>query len=221
MEGKRKHLLASNLSEASRLSPPRRSPGRGSKAETQRRILDAARELFAARGFDGASVAAIAAHAGVSSSAVFWHFGDKESLFRETFRRMLEPFLQEIQATFLHIDSRQRVYELVLAYERVVDAHESTIRTIVRWLLESERLRTLALDSLFQLHGRFVRDVREAFESLVSDPQEASELAAAVVSLLDGNLLLSMLDPSPQTRELRHAGVRRVVERLLPDSDGH
>ena len=58
-----------------------RGPGRPRSAEKQRRILDAATELFTRDGFEATSVDDIAALAGVSKQTVYSHFGSKEGLF--------------------------------------------------------------------------------------------------------------------------------------------
>jgi AcrR family transcriptional regulator len=50
---------------------------------TRGRILSAAREVFAAVGYESASVRAIAAAARVDKSSVIQYFGTKEQLFRE------------------------------------------------------------------------------------------------------------------------------------------
>jgi AcrR family transcriptional regulator len=50
------------------------------KAETRQRLLDAAAELFAERGIEGASVDAIAERAERTSGAVYDHFGGKDGL---------------------------------------------------------------------------------------------------------------------------------------------
>jgi AcrR family transcriptional regulator len=52
------------------------------RAESARRILQAARAEFAEHGFDGATIRAIAARAGVDSSLVMQHNGSKAALFR-------------------------------------------------------------------------------------------------------------------------------------------
>ncbi|MEM8663514.1 MAG: TetR/AcrR family transcriptional regulator [Pseudomonadota bacterium] len=61
-----------------------RGPGRprGHRSETtQTAILDAAEQLFAERGYDGASIRDVAGAAGVQLHAVGYHFGPKEALF--------------------------------------------------------------------------------------------------------------------------------------------
>ena len=51
------------------------------KAATRRRLLDAAAAVFARRGFAAASVDQIAREAGLSTGAIYWHFGGKDDLF--------------------------------------------------------------------------------------------------------------------------------------------
>ncbi len=66
-------------------TPPQRSPGRrGAGSGTREAILDAARDLFAAQGFEAVSVRSIAARAGVDPGLIRHFFGDKESLFATT-----------------------------------------------------------------------------------------------------------------------------------------
>jgi len=58
--------------------------------DTRSRLLDAAEDLFADRGFDGASVRDIAAAADVNTAAVNYHFQGKENLYTEVVRRRVE-----------------------------------------------------------------------------------------------------------------------------------
>ena len=51
------------------------------------RIVDAAHALIAADGYRAASVAAVAARAGVATGSVYRHFPSKADLFAEVFRR--------------------------------------------------------------------------------------------------------------------------------------
>lgn len=58
-------------------------------ADTRIRILDAAEVLFMEHGFDGTSMRMITGSAGVNLAAVNYHFGTKELLIQEVFRRRL------------------------------------------------------------------------------------------------------------------------------------
>jgi AcrR family transcriptional regulator len=199
---------------ADRASRPRTPAGR--KAETQERILAAAIALFAERGYDGASISQIAARAQVSRATVFWHFSDKVSLFQEAIRRMLVPFVEEFRKSLEHVDAGKRIFELFNVYEQFVSTHRPTIENLVRWALESPGLRASLQKPLFALHDQFVQDIRRTFLELSGDPAEAAELGGAFIALLDGNLLLELMEPSAQPSsaraELRRAGLRRLAE---------
>lgn len=54
--------------------------------ETRDRVLQGAASVFAREGYDGASIAEIASAAGVSSGALYAHFGSKAELFAATLR---------------------------------------------------------------------------------------------------------------------------------------
>lgn len=64
---------------------------RRNKDETQGDILQAASELFAARGFKGTSMRAIAAAAGVDVALLSHYFGNKEGLFRAALHIPVDP----------------------------------------------------------------------------------------------------------------------------------
>jgi len=72
--------------------PPRRGPGRRPGAtDTRAQILAAARGEFAARGYDGASVRAIARTAEVDPALVHHYFGTKEQVFVAAMELPFEP----------------------------------------------------------------------------------------------------------------------------------
>ncbi len=64
-------------------------------ADTRERILDAAERLFMAHGYEGTSMRQITGEAGVNLAAVNYHFGSKESLMQEVFRRRLDWLNEE------------------------------------------------------------------------------------------------------------------------------
>jgi AcrR family transcriptional regulator len=56
------------------------------RRRTEATILEAARELFAADGFERATIRGVAARAGVDPALVMQHFGNKEALFAASTR---------------------------------------------------------------------------------------------------------------------------------------
>ncbi|NRQ39686.1 TetR/AcrR family transcriptional regulator [Nonomuraea sp. NN258] len=67
-------------------------------AETRERLLRAAADVFARRGYDGTRVADIAAAAGVSNGALYAHFGSKAELLVAALRAYGRPLLAGLLA---------------------------------------------------------------------------------------------------------------------------
>ena len=63
------------------------------REHTRNLLLDAAEEVFAAKGFEGASLDEIAETAGYTRGAIYKHFAQKEELFLEVNRRHNEQIL--------------------------------------------------------------------------------------------------------------------------------
>ncbi|WP_375740325.1 TetR family transcriptional regulator [Pseudomonas boanensis] len=59
--------------------------------ETRAQIVDAAERVFHERGVSRASLAEVAAAAGVSRGAIYWHFENKADLFHAMLERMRLP----------------------------------------------------------------------------------------------------------------------------------
>src|SRR5215813_4450279 len=84
-------------------SGPRKPPRPARDAElTRESLLMAATHLFAARGYDGVSVAQIAQRAGVTKALINYHFGGKHKLYlaimTDTFSEIVER-LEELAAS--------------------------------------------------------------------------------------------------------------------------
>lgn len=77
---------------------------------TRDRMVKAATRVFAEHGFDGASVRAIVAKAGVNQAAVNYHFGSKEGLYRA----VLQSALQSLTSDDAAADAATRTREAAL-----------------------------------------------------------------------------------------------------------
>lgn len=64
-------------------------------------ILDAARKVFEADGLDGASVRAIAAAAGYTPAALYFHFESREAIYAEVLRISLDNLGRAVSGSIL------------------------------------------------------------------------------------------------------------------------
>lgn len=65
--------------------------------QTSERLLCAAMEIFAAKGYEGASTRDICAAAGIGNASIHYHFGDKAAIYRALFVRILDDFEQRLR----------------------------------------------------------------------------------------------------------------------------
>lgn len=192
--------------------------GSRGKSATQDRILAAAAGVLVERGYAKASISQIAARAGISRAAVFWHFGDKASLFREVCRQLIQPFIDKLDEQDPELPPRKRIFEWFSIYERFVTERRETIGGFVRWYLEAPGEAREPIQALMGLHDRFAEKMGELVEELVPDRGEAQAVAAGLLALLDGNLFLGLLGADPSLQERRAAALRLLAESSLPQS---
>lgn len=88
------------------------------QSETVERILDAAEQLFAERGFAETSLRLITSKAGVNLAAVNYHFGSKKSLIQAVFSRFLEPFCASLERA---LDQRKEASDQPPDLEELLD----------------------------------------------------------------------------------------------------
>jgi AcrR family transcriptional regulator len=89
------------VSEAPVQSPEDAAPDAEREAATKAQVLNAAERLFALQGFQNVSVRDITAEAGVNLASVNYHFGSKDALLFEIFRRRTAELNRE-RARMLH-----------------------------------------------------------------------------------------------------------------------
>lgn len=75
---------------------PARRPSVGRGVDTRERILDAAEELFAERGYEGASLRDVARAAGLRNPSIFNHFDSKDALYAAVLERGIGPVVQRL-----------------------------------------------------------------------------------------------------------------------------
>lgn len=89
-------------------------------AERRQAILDVAEALFAENGIAGTSVRSILATAGFNVAAVHYHFGSKEKLVEEVFRRRAEKIANDrvrgLRRALADPDTTWRLERIVRAF---------------------------------------------------------------------------------------------------------
>lgn len=86
-----------------------KSPGRGKSrngAAQETAILEAAERVFAGAGFGGATMAAIAAAAGLPKPNLHYYFGSKRALYRAVLERTLREWLVPMDSIVTDADPR-------------------------------------------------------------------------------------------------------------------
>ncbi|GAA0707006.1 TetR/AcrR family transcriptional regulator [Dokdonella soli] len=165
---------------------------------TKERILGVAETLFARHGFAGASLRQVTAAAKVNLAAVNYHFGSKESLIEEVFRRRLDELNRHRLAALAAVDSKpDRRLEDVLdafirpALEQSMDSAGGAafVRVLARAYAEhDERLRKFLSDN----YGHVLRDFAAAFAQLL--PHLDKEELYWRLDIVAGALTYAMAD---------------------------
>ena len=72
---------------------PKRRRGRADGELSRVRILDAAAEIAAERGYEGTTIALVSAQCGLPASSIYWHFKDKDDLIAAVIERSFGAWL--------------------------------------------------------------------------------------------------------------------------------
>jgi AcrR family transcriptional regulator len=141
-------------------------------AETRERLLRAAADVFAERGYDGTRVADIAAAAGVSNGALYAHFASKAELLTGALRAHGRRLLADMFAA----DPGRPVTELLLAVGRSLSApRDARGSLIVEALVAARRDGDVAGQM-----RRYVAERAGLLADLIRIAQARAELDAAL-----------------------------------------
>jgi AcrR family transcriptional regulator len=178
-----------------------------SRAQTRDRLLSAAREVFARRGFHGASVEEIASEAGYSTGALYSNFDGKEDLFLVLMEREIEEHAREISAA---VRARSSVAERAAGGARqwmtMIEREPEVVLLFTEfWAygVRDEQVRS-------EVAARFAR-VRELLTTLIAEGMRefelelampAEQLAVAIDALADGIARQKLADPEAVPDEL-------------------
>ncbi|MFI7638364.1 TetR family transcriptional regulator [Nonomuraea sp. NPDC049400] len=181
---------------------------------TSQRILEAARALFAARGYRATSMQSIADEVGITKAALYYHFESKE----EILRRLTLPLLDELEAVLAEAESADGAEEVRWrAIEGYVDVHLRHRHTLIMLVKDM----TLLVQA--PIADRFRAAIALANE-LVAGPgggMEQQVRACQVVAGLADPVVLFRDAPAEQLRSLILDGARALLgEPAVPRARG-
>lgn len=103
------------------------------RAETTRRILDTASEIFSESGFEGARVDEIARRAGVNKATIYYHIGDKQALYgqviHDLFGNAAKQVVQNITAS---LSPQDKLKKYIHTLAGIVDRHPQIAAIMLR-----------------------------------------------------------------------------------------
>ncbi|MFE8071494.1 TetR/AcrR family transcriptional regulator [Marinobacteraceae bacterium S3BR75-40.1] len=149
------------------------------QSDTVDRILDAAEELFAERGFSETSLRMITSKAKVNLAAVNYHFGSKNALIHAVFARFLTPFCISLEDSFDKIEARgaTSLENILLALTQTAvnlpRRNDRSIAIFMRLLglaytQSQAHLRHFLETEYSETFGRFMRLLKQATPELTS-----------------------------------------------------
>ena len=108
--------------------------------DTRERLLSAALDHFAARGFHGASIAQIAGDLDLTKQALLYYFKRKDDLYREVIKRIAQRLQNTVRSALENGDGPEtRFEEMFVAIYRAAMAHPNDTRVLMRELLDTQR----------------------------------------------------------------------------------
>jgi len=203
----------------SALEKAREAPG-----STKARILAAAEEVFAGKGFQGASTREIAARAGVNISSLHYHWESKETLYFAVFRNIFDGIVDLLRNTLapLLVRHGKREQAIDVTMRELFDFfadNPNVPKLLMRRIVENEEIdvgieRDILAPAWTVFSEWLGRLGRRSFSDDESRLFMLSVHSVLLVYLLDSRSYRSLLGGSVRSGPLRER-VRRHVTQLV------
>jgi AcrR family transcriptional regulator len=161
------------------------------KALTRAKLLEAARDIFVTAGYRGATLDSIAARAGFTKGAVYWHFPNKQALFLALVADSIAANFVVIERMFKdHSDDPDALRAALGAYIDRIDEHETLPVFGVDLEIEARSnpsFRTLHQNMIDKHEVGLAKFLSYYFAVIKEEPpMPLDQLAATLIALLKG-----------------------------------
>lgn len=197
-------------------------PGGGSKdnhsssksERTRRSILEAAIARFARDGYRSTSLSAVSRDAGLSATAIYPYFANKEALFiaavDEDAAREIEDGLSEVRPEDLIGDSRQVMFSFIEALDR-----HPLARRVLAGLEPDFTVRLIGIPALEQLRKGFASTIESLqLRGAVRDDVDPTSIASGLTTIWL-SLLMSLVQTGSSPIDLLGEEVVAVFDAAL------
>jgi AcrR family transcriptional regulator len=158
-------------------------------------ILEAARQVFEAEGLDGASLRAIAARAGYTPAALYFHFDSKEAIYAEVLHASLARLSGAVEGAVAGIaDPGDRLRRAALAFFGFYADHPRDLDLgfyLFRGGMKPKGLGRERDEALNRALGAALAPVTAAAQAMGSGEEQARLLTVDVFAHAAGLLLLA------------------------------
>jgi AcrR family transcriptional regulator len=185
------------------------------------RILEAAIQLIAERGYSGTSVGDVCKKAGVAKTALYWHFESKEGLMAAVIEAVGSSWIEEIKkSVYLEGDPLQRLDRLIADWRRILRDQSQLLRLQLLAILEADAATQANREVLRSIWQRAEEAIVQGLEDTLPVPTPDLDLVAhTMLVMMQGVMVSQLLDPAHADadrlfRELRRTVILTVNSRL-------
>jgi AcrR family transcriptional regulator len=119
----------------------RETDSRRKGERTADRVLDAAENLFAQRGYEATALRDVAMAVSISQPALYKHYASKDDLYRQVLQRALQPLADEMEAAVERPESEGSFHLLTSRIMDVMARHPNVAMLLVRSMLSAPSSR--------------------------------------------------------------------------------
>jgi AcrR family transcriptional regulator len=170
---------------AKKVQPSRRRRADGELS--RERILDAATEIAAERGYEGASIALVSAKCGLPASSIYWHFTNKDDLIAAVIERSFGDWLKAWQVP-VEGSPQDRLVGLAMQIAKALLDSPDFIRLGLMLSLERRPVEPRARAMFLQLRAQTFDQLVETMRGFTPDLTDAQvhRLATYAIAGADG-----------------------------------
>ena len=119
------------------------------KLSTQQKILNAAREEFIERGYEGARIQRIADNSGANKAMIYYYFTSKKELYRRVITNVFGGALGQIRGIFeVEMSVEEKIKALVDFYVSFYRSNTGFVRLMLREIASNSPVLTEVLEEL-------------------------------------------------------------------------